>query len=154
VLFPLHIATRGRLDGEYGIATRGYVICPDIVPRFPQDAVVGTDGFFARVTEQDLSALLRDFPKLTFEATAVGDGLYVCQLDGEKSELEAAVTALDLEGSVRSVGEMVAAVDGEQLDADTFSDRDIGDVSEEDDTATVVDLGDLVGGVEDEPPHC
>lgn len=59
MLLPIHIATRGRLDGEYGIATRGYIICPDIVPRFPSRGEVRPLDLFGDVRELDFEGILR-----------------------------------------------------------------------------------------------
>lgn len=57
---PWHIATRGRFDGEYGIATRGYVICPSLVSRLPVDGGVIPEKLFGVITEDELEAILRD----------------------------------------------------------------------------------------------
>lgn len=154
MLFPMHIATRGRLDGEYGIATRGLIICPDIVPRFPSAAETVEEGWFAVVNEADLTALLRDWPKLTFEATALEGGLLLCTVDGERHELQAAVEALDLRATVRELEATIGDAQEPGLQGTVTSDRDIGDVTEEDERATVAEADVLVGDAEDEPPHC
>jgi hypothetical protein len=154
VLYPIHIATRGRLDGEWGIATRGYIICPDIVPRFPEKSETTEDGDWAVLTAQDYSALLRDFPKLTFEATLLGTGDYAVRVDGTIHDWDAEVTPLDYSALVMALGEEVGAADEDDLDGSTVTSRDIGAVTEEDETATVVEVDDVVGDADDVPPHC
>jgi hypothetical protein len=59
VLSPLHIATRGNLGGIYARVTRGYLICPDPVPAFPQSADVGLPGLRAKVGVIEWTALQR-----------------------------------------------------------------------------------------------
>lgn len=60
MLQAIHIATRGRLDGEYGIATRGFIICPDIVVRFPSIAEITLDeALMVTIKELGLEATLR-----------------------------------------------------------------------------------------------
>ena len=71
-IHPFHIATRGRFDGEYGIATRGYVVCPDLVSRFPAFGEVDAARLFANVTQEELEAWLAD-AGLTAELQAIGD---------------------------------------------------------------------------------
>jgi len=53
---PFHLSTRGRLGGAYGIATRGYLVLPDIVPRFPDIGVVEAEELVGRFTEEALEA--------------------------------------------------------------------------------------------------
>jgi len=51
---PLHIATRGHLDGVYGIATRGYLVLPDLVSRLPDYGLfTEIEGWRAFVREAD-----------------------------------------------------------------------------------------------------
>ena len=57
LLRPIHIATRGKLDGEYGIATRGYIILPDIVFRIPSVAMVGEASFVPVALVSSVSSL-------------------------------------------------------------------------------------------------
>lgn len=45
---PFHIATRGRRGGQYGVATRGYVVLPDIVPRVPASAAMAPADLWGR----------------------------------------------------------------------------------------------------------
>jgi hypothetical protein len=45
---PFHIATRGRRGGQYGVATRGYVVLPDIVPRVPAGAEMAPADLWGR----------------------------------------------------------------------------------------------------------
>lgn len=61
IIQPWHIATRGRFDGEYGIATRGYVVCPALVARIPTQADVIDARLFGVVTPEELEAVLREF---------------------------------------------------------------------------------------------
>lgn len=93
---PLQIATRGTLDGQYGVATRGFFILPDIVPRFPAQALVGDLSLVGQAAELDFTAALGSLPRLTFLAVAddslrlvaeVGDDkarTLVAKVDGDK----------------------------------------------------------------------
>ncbi len=153
-LFPLHIATRGLLDGEYGKATRGYIICPDIVPRFPQDADVDSDGSWAVVAQLDLEAILADYPRLTFEA-ALGDALdLVVTVDGERYDASALVTDVGLMAEVLAMEDVVGEAVEPGFTGEISADRDIGDVTEEDEAAVVAEIDGLVGDADDGPPHC
>ena len=56
---PLHLATLGMLDGQIGMATLGYIVGPDIVPRFPAEGTIRADELIAVVSEHgDLIAQL------------------------------------------------------------------------------------------------
>jgi hypothetical protein len=55
---PFHLSTRGRWGGAYGIATRGYLVLPDVVPRFPADGFVETEELVGLFTEEALEATL------------------------------------------------------------------------------------------------
>lgn len=101
-IYPQHIATRGRLDGEYGIATRGYIICPDLVSRFPVFGEVGQAQLFGLVDEHVLEAQLHGAGltaelriRLVFELATVVDA------GGETAVVEEAPG----EGSWRRSGE-------------------------------------------------
>lgn len=56
---PFHLSTRGRLGGAYGIATRGYLVLPDIVPRFPAVGTVEAEALVGRFTEEAIEATLQ-----------------------------------------------------------------------------------------------
>ena len=53
---PVHLFTMGWFGGEYGISTRGLLVCPDIVPRFPAIALVTSMDPGALVLGADLPA--------------------------------------------------------------------------------------------------
>lgn len=56
---PKHLATLGLLDSQIGMATLGYIVGPEIVPRFPSDGVIRADELIAVVSEHgDLIAQL------------------------------------------------------------------------------------------------
>lgn len=57
---PWHIATRGRFDGEYGIATRGLVVLPPIVSKLPVAGQALPDQLLGRIADNDLEAVLRN----------------------------------------------------------------------------------------------
>jgi hypothetical protein len=40
------------LDGEIGMFTLGYIVGPDLVPRFPAEGVIRTDELIAIISEQ------------------------------------------------------------------------------------------------------
>jgi hypothetical protein len=150
VLSPLHIATRGRLDGQYGIATRGLVVCPDIVPRFPVDALLRPEFVVGEVRELELDAVLRSM-ELHGDVVPEPDlvaALRSLDLIGELAgnELPAGsdvalegllvglVRELGLHGAIRSL-DLLAGV----------SERDI---------EGILGILELIGDVKDEPPHC
>jgi hypothetical protein len=56
---PFHIATKGRWGGVYGIATRGYLVLPDIVPRFPAEGAIEVEDLVALVREEVLQAAIQ-----------------------------------------------------------------------------------------------
>ena len=160
---PLHIATRGRLDGEYGIATRGYIICPDIVPRFPFDAEIADLDInqLLGISDPDrLEAFVEDHPDLTLFAKINGPSrryaLVAKVEDAEAFTLEALVedAPFELEAEVSVVeADQLGTVEEVDLGAAVVSGDDIGLVTEEDDKASV-DQADLVATVDDEPPRC
>ena len=150
----MHIATRGLLDGEYGKVTRGYIICPDIVPRFPQDAdIVVEDGSWATVSQRDMEATLADYPRLTFEG-AVRQLLLEAKVNGDVYEETATVADIGLEAAVFAVEDVVGEAVESGLGGEVGADRDIGDVTDEDARATVAQVDELVGEAEDGPPYC
>lgn len=83
---PQHIVTRGRFDGQYGIATRGILICPDIVPRFPAKALVADLDLIGRMSELDPGATVGNFEPATFIALVDGRLQLVAEV-GEDEEL-------------------------------------------------------------------
>jgi hypothetical protein len=159
-LSPLHIATRGRLDGEYGIATRGYIICPDIVARWPSIAeleVSDEESFWAVVEDADfLHAAMSEHPGRTLLA-GLEDvfGLQVV-LDGDRLELVAQMGDLDLEAVVEELdSDVLGSVMEQELSGELDSDGVVGEVDAEGVSATVIEENEVVGIVgEDEPPHC
>ncbi len=148
MLQPIHIATRGRLAGEYAIATRGLLVCPDIVPHFPVDGVLGTRGLVGAVRELELGATLRSL-----------------ELEGQmaaRPDLVAVLRSLDILGEVSEVDEL------EELEAREFLVglvRELGlhgEIRSLDTLGEVSDQGiegilralELLGDTSDEPPHC
>jgi hypothetical protein len=149
----LHIATRGLLDGKFGIATRGYIIFSDVVPLFPDLAhTTVDDSEWAVLTAQDFSAMIRDFPKLSFEATITDTGHYIIQINGAAWDWDAVVTSMDLSAITRSQDDVVGGADVSDMTTAAVSDSDTGVVDAEDETATV-DLGDDVIGDTDGTSH-
>ena len=136
---PIHIATRGHLDGQYGIATRGYLVLPDWVPRFPSDAIVTDERhLFGVVAEADQWASL----EVLLEPTGV-----VAEI-------------VDFTG-LFSNGSLTAAVDGDILGLEAMLD-DPGDlfmdlyddggpeaILDEDDLQAEVQDGGLAGELEE-----
>jgi hypothetical protein len=57
---PQHIATLGHLDGQYGIGTIGYLILPDIVPRFAARALVHELDLVGETTSLNLTGSIGD----------------------------------------------------------------------------------------------
>jgi len=70
---PLHIATRGRLDGEYGIATRGYIVLPDIVPAFPSGGYVEDGWVIGIIDDLDLEAVVEEHAVFSLQAAVYED---------------------------------------------------------------------------------
>lgn len=146
MLFPLHIATRGRLDGEYGIATRGYVICPDIVPRFPGLAEVRPrvpvgalelEGLRAEMLSDRAAAILVE-AKLDIDL----------ELPRASAEVASVALGAELEMIVA-----LAVVDEELVAADLEADIRVGDMAD-DDLRGILAGEALVGDSTDGPPRC
>ena len=57
---PQHIATLGHLDGQYGVATLGYFILPNIVARFPARALVRDLDLVGKTTDLNLTGSMGD----------------------------------------------------------------------------------------------
>jgi len=108
---PLHLATLGMLDNEIGMATLGYIVGPQIVPRFPAEGVIRADELIAIVSEQgDLIAHLE-----------------ACEWLGVVD------SPLDLDGIVESLA-WRAAVQEDDLGGDIEAEKPYsGNVAEEDD---------------------
>jgi len=123
---PIHIATRGLLGGAYGIATRGYLVLPDVVPRFPSDAVVQYDELLGFITEEDLHA-------------------YLQQMD-----LAAVLKApLDIEGIIRDLAWMAMMKEQDELGGEVADKPLTAEVEPEGDHVGEVTDGDPVAEVED-----
>ena len=56
---PFHIATRGYLGGAYGIATRGYLVLPDVISKFPAIGTVQYDGLTGTVYDDFWAAMVQ-----------------------------------------------------------------------------------------------
>ena len=150
-IYPHHIATRGRFDGEYGIATRGYIVCPDLVSRFPVFGEVHQSRLFATVDEFVLEALLRD-AGLYSELWDLGD---MDAILGLSRVLTASVSDEGDELSARVGGaldEMLATVEClDDTSANLLGDAMVAEMSQSGDEATVSDSGDDLAVVEDTP---
>lgn len=149
---PFHVATRGRFDGQYGVATRGLIVCPDIVPRYAQEAIVESsdepvavvepETYYAEIVQMDLLGKVTE-ESPTFKATVV-------EL---VPDLVATVDdATEMEAQVFDNEELGVVVD-DGSSADVEESGTIGHVVDDDAEANVEDVG-FVGSVEDEPPHC
>jgi len=99
---PFHIATKGRWGGVYGIATRGYLVLPDIVPRFPAEGVLEAEKLVAWFTEEGLEATL---DSVNWTAVAKSD--------------------FDVEGLVESLA-WLAAMEAQDIDGVLAGDRPFG----------------------------
>ena len=148
MLSAIHIATRGRLDGEYGLATRGYIICPDIVPRFPdfgevrpdehvgllvpdllEGEVVDNQGWFATTSDEGLTASLAP-------AGLVAIVVAVDELDGDLEEPELVLELV--------LDDMLGSLEDERLTGVMGADGFEGMIDEDGVSAVV----------EDDVPHC
>lgn len=150
---PAHIATRGRLGGQYAIATRGYLVRPDIVPRFPADAdLFVEEGDLGAVEPMRLRGELFDhdplFADLDFDTNQRG-----FLSEDQVRTLLATIESLDPGATVWledvRFGEAVVLDD----EAELVLEGDIGSATEDDEGATL-DLDDPVGETEDDPPSC
>jgi hypothetical protein len=145
--YPLHIATRGLLDGQYGVATRGYLVLPDIVSRFPSDAVIYQEGHLAYVKElPEWYAQVVEYG-LTVELKPIFD------LEGILNFVayEAVVAAQqEFQAIVAETAGGVGAVKETEISAQVAGSGSIATVDDDTKTATVQEGGD-VGVVEDRP---
>lgn len=142
----MHIATRGRLDGEYGIATRGYVICPDIVARFPELAEISSRAPLGLVLPGSLQAEI-----VAQHAQAIlGQPEISANLDLPRLAVELVEHGL---GAELAASRFLAVVLSEDLAAELRAEIGVGEVGE-DGLQGMLALEVLVGVVDDEPPHC
>lgn len=153
---PLHIATRGRLDGQYGIATRGYIVLPDIVPRYPSTAEVDQVGWLpvpGSVEELGFEAKVEDHGVFTLQAT-------VEEMPGLEARAEAEdaffaeATGIDWDASVAELEQFLGEASETGYDGSVSHEGDIGAVDDADHDATIDDER-LIGDIdEEEPPGC
>ena len=146
---PMHIATRGILDGEYGKATRGYIIAPDITIRWPSIADIESS--------RDYYAVVRE---ANWEATILTKGL-LAGLDkkGLKAglssvrELMARMHDASWQASIQSVN-MVALVYDAAHTA-TLENEDLTSVSSPGgELGSILVQNDIVGSADDGDPQC
>lgn len=143
--YPLHIATRGLLGGQYGVATRGYLVLPDIVSRFPSDAVISQEGYVAYV---------REAPEWYAQVVEVG---LVVEL--KSFDLEGALSSIAYEAMVASqvefqaiVAEMgeIGFVQASEVSAQVAESGSIATVGD-DTKVAIVNEGGAMGMIEDRP---
>lgn len=154
---PLHIATRGRLDGQYGIATRGYIVLPDIVPRYPSTAEVDRVGWLpvpGTVEETGFEAKVEDHGVFTLQATVEEIPGLEARADGETETLLATIGELDWEATATSSDDVVGEAGETGYDGSVVPEADLGSVDDNDSGASISDDG-LIGDIdEEEPPGC
>jgi len=123
---PLHLATLGMLDNQIGMATLGYVVLPEVVPRFPAEGIVEADGLIATFTEESLEATLQGI-----DWSAV------------------ATAALDVEGLLESVSWRVM-LEAQDMEGKLSDDKPLqGEVEQEEDPWAEIAEDDTVAEVED-----
>jgi len=145
---PLHLATLGLLDNEIGMATLGYIVGPQIVPRFPSDGVIRADELIAIVSEQgDLVAHLE-----ACEWSGVLDAPLDVEGLIESLAWRAAVTEDDLGGDIEAEKPFTGKVDEEEGPRADIEERDdmTAEVVEVDGTAEVSEC-DRVAEVTEKP---
>lgn len=149
IIQPWHIATRGRFGAEYGIATRGYIVCPPLVARMPVSADVIPEKLFGVITEEELEAVLRDcgwvgeldLAKFGLDAAWQATSTLFGEITGENL-LEAVIDARDpLVGLVTVLDDAAA-----QLAASGT----VGEVDASDGGATAT-ASSLTGSLEEKP---
>ena len=149
MLMPMHIATRGLLDGEYGKATRGYIIAPDLTVRWPSIAgIESTSDYYAVVREINWEAriytkgLLAGLDHRSLEA-----GL------SSVRELMARMHNASWGASIKSAN-MVAMVSSATYSVSVDSGR-LTDVSKtEGESGAILVQNGLVGSSDDGDPQC
>jgi len=113
---PEHLATLGMFDGQLGMATLGFIVEPDITPRFPAEGALEVEHWRGFVDEETLHALV----------------------EGISAEV-ATVEAQDLSGFLAPqtlTGAVQTTQDG--LEAMVSSDRETATVTEDEDHAALV----------------
>lgn len=152
--YPFHISTRGRWGGEYGVATRGYLVLPPIVSRFPAEGIVQEGSFLSALVDEQgewiadtiLPSDWRGVVDARFDLEGLlGSVVYRAVVD-EYGELVATIMMSE---------EMSAVIDEIEQSADIVSSGIVGGVETEDDAATVQEMASL-GVVTDKPGegHC
>ena len=130
---PFHIATKGRWGGAYGIATRGYLVLPDVVPRFPAESFLESEKLVGLLTEEELEATLQ-----SLDWSAVAKSGFDIESFIESLAWRAAMEAQDIGGALAS--DMPFGGEVEQTDpwAEISSEGEpIAEVVEVDDSAEV-----------------
>lgn len=126
---PEHLATLGMFDGQLGMATLGFIVEPDISPRFPFEVVVKGDKLLAFVEESGLCGIVEaegdlggavEGDILDIFGIFIPNGLLTAVVDGERFDLEGAVVDGDMLLEWREDrNELEAAVaDGDELEAE------------------------------------
>lgn len=116
-------------DGQLGMATLGFIVEPDISPRFPFEAAVEGDKLLAFVEESGLWGLVE--AEGDIRGVVQGDifdifgmftpnGSLTVVVDGERFDLEGTVVDGDMLLELREdMNELKAAVaDGDELEAE------------------------------------
>lgn len=141
---PFHLSTRGRWGGAYGIATRGYLVLPDVVPRFPAEGVLEPEKLVGLLTEEELEATLQ-----SLDWSAVAESGFDVNGFVEGLAWRAAMAAQDIDGAL--AGDIPFGGEVEQETdpwAEISSDGEhIAEVVEVDDSAEVEEcseMGELV----------
>ena len=143
---PFHIATRGRWGGAYGIATRGYLVLPDIVPRFPAEGVIEAEGLVALFTEESLQVTLQEFDWSAITRSVIDiDGLV------EDIAWRAMLEAQDMEGKLAGDKPFQGEVEQEADPwAEVTEEEPVAEVEDADQSAQVED-SDQVAEVVEKP---
>lgn len=148
MLSPIHIATRGRLDGEYGIATRGYLILPEIVPRFPDLADVDSIDSIGDLSEMRLEVEVKPRSDWFAIVRDLGQDAFLRDLGMEAS----VVSDDDLDGDLEAAG-LVSDVVSDDREAELDEAALVGVVGE-DEREGMIDEQDVIADIEDSAPHC
>ena len=111
---PFHIATRGRRGGQYGVATRGYIVLPDIVPRVPASADMAPADLWGRAESSPYGAGWIAEPIIQGNVSGLDyDGFlrqFVWEAVLQSREQAATVQASSMVAKVESEGEKTAEV--------------------------------------------
>lgn len=145
---PFHLATRGYFGNEYGIATRGYLVFPPIVPRFPSEGVVVEDRLGGWVEERDLfafiqqdAALLAALQPSIFDLEGILGPLAYQALVEERGELLGVIVQSD---------QLMALVEAQDALGTAQEDGRLGVVESAENVSSVAEAMPL-GAVEDKP---